>query len=208
MSLGERLKKSRENAGWTVKKFADATKIPQKYIERLEGGRYEKLPPFVYVSGFLKKYSEILGLPVDELLSEYQKEAKISEQISPLQKLPLLGSPRFVVTPKRITLAVIILIILFVAGYLFYQINLLIAPPKLAIKYPTEDILINRSTIEISGATDYTAKLTINGQQVLVERDGSFHQEINLSPGVNTLKIVAENRFGKKNEIIRQIVVR
>ncbi len=38
MNLAERLKKAREDAGLTLKKLADLSKIQQKYLERLEGG--------------------------------------------------------------------------------------------------------------------------------------------------------------------------
>lgn len=208
MPLGERLKKAREDAGWNLKKFSDASKIQIKYLEMLEEGRYEKLPAFVYIQGFFKKYSEILNLPLDELVDEYKKETQNEKQIQLVKELPLIRSPWVIITPKKITWSIIIIIIVFVVGYLIYQLDFLIAAPMLSLEYPSEDISINRSSIEISGLTDYTAKLTLNGQQIFVEKDGRFRQEINLSPGVNTLKIESENRFGKKTEITRQIVVK
>ncbi len=207
MTLGEHLKKAREEAGLPLKKFAYISKIQQKYLEQIEEGRYEKLPAFVYIQGFLKKYSEILNLPTDELIEEYKKETQTSRQIQPETELSLLKLPKVIITPKKITWAIIIFIVIVVIGYLIYQLDSLIVPPALSLTYPSEDISTSSSSIEISGTTDYTAKLTINGQQIFVEKDGKFHQEINLSQGVNTLKIEAENRFGKKSEIIRQIVV-
>jgi len=207
MILGEHLKKARENADFTLKKFADASKIQIKYLEQLEGGRYEKLPAFVYIHGFLNKYSEILNLPLNELLEEYKNETKNKKQILPL-KLPLIRSPRVIITPKKITWTIVIFFIIIVVGYLIYQLDFLIAPAALSLEYPAEDLSINRSSIEIFGSTDYTAKLTVNGQQIFVEKDGRFRQEINLSQGINTLKIESENRFGKKSEITRQIVVK
>jgi len=207
MSLGERLKKAREDAGLTLKKFADISKIQIKYLERLEGGEFEKLPAFVYIHGFLGKYAEILNLPLKELLQDYEKQA-IDSKHERQTTLPSLSSPKIIITPKKITWGVIILVSMVVIGYLVYQLDFLIASPKLIVEYPSSDLTINRTTIEISGQSDPSAKLTINGQQVYVEKGGAFRQEINLSPGLNTLDIRAANRFGKSSEIIRRVIVK
>lgn len=60
----------------------------------------------------------------------------------------------------------------------------------------------------VAGEVEPTAKLTINGQIVYVEKDGKFQQEINLSQGLNVIKIEAANRLGKKNSVIRQVVLK
>lgn len=209
MTLSEQLKKAREDSGFTLKKFADAVKIPIKYLESLEGGDYEKLPAFVYVQGFLKKYAQFFNLSFEELVTQYEKDSEGIKTLSQkeLLELPSLPVPRIIVTPKRLKWLAILIVALAVIGYLIYQLDFLIAPPKLIVEYPDQDLMIERSSIEILGQSDISAKLTINGQQVYIDKDGKFRQEINLSPGVNTLKIEAENRFGKKSEITRQIVV-
>jgi cytoskeletal protein RodZ len=53
-TLGEKLAKKRAALGYDLKEAERATRIRAKYIEFLESGRYEKLPPDVYVQGFLK----------------------------------------------------------------------------------------------------------------------------------------------------------
>jgi len=208
--LGDCLKKSREDAGWNLKKFADASKIQIKYLERLEGGQYEKLPAFVYVQGFLKKYAQILELPLTELLIDYQREAGLQKEkdCQNLTQIPELKSPRFILTPKKISWAIIGLVTLLIVGYFIYQLNFLLKPPKLLLDSPAQDTTIETASIEISGQSDLTVQLSINGQQIFISADGRFHQQINLSPGLNTLKIEAVNRFGKKSEITRQIIVK
>jgi len=208
-TLGQRLKKARESSGFSLKKFAEISKIQLGYLESLEESRYEKLPAFVYVQGFLKKYSQILNLPQDEILAQYQNEFKSIglKKDKEILELPSLSSPKIIITPKRIRWAVIAIIFLGILGYLIYQLDFLIAAPKLVLDYPAQDLTINNSTIKVSGQAEYSAKLTINGQQIFVDSDGRFEQEINLSPGLNTLQIEAVNRFGKKSEITRQIVV-
>ena len=208
--LGERIKKAREEADLSLKKFADLSRIQIKYLERLEGGDYDKLPAFVYIQGFLRKYAEILNLPLDELIADCQNEthALAAEKQKELRTLPTLPSPKIIITPKKITWAAVALVFVLVVGYLFYQFDFLIAPPKLVVSYPADDLIIERTTLEVIGESDPTAKLTINGQQVFIEKGGGFKQEINLSPGLNTLNIEAQNRFGRSSSIIRKIIVK
>ncbi len=207
--VGDRLKIAREEADISLKKFADLSKIQLKYLEKLEGGEFNKLPASVYIHGFLGKYSQILNLPLEELLAEYEKETEQARMLKEKEglALPSIKSPKIIITPKKISWVIALIIILLIVGYLIYQLDFLISAPKLEVDYPAQDLTINRSLIEISGRSDQSAKLTVNGEQVYIEKDGTFRQEINLSPGVNTLKIEAVNRFGKKSEIMRQIVV-
>jgi cytoskeletal protein RodZ len=209
LNFSQRLKKIREDSGLTLKKFAEISKIQTKYLEYLEEGRFEKLPAFVYVQGFLKKYSQIFNLPFGELISQYQAETGTDTSAKNLQilNLPSLPEQRAIITPKKLKWAAIIIVVLAILGYLVYQLDFLIAPPKLILQYPSQDLTINSSSINIYGQADYSSRLTINGQQIFVESDGSFSQEMNLSPGMNTLKIEATNYFGKTNELIRYINV-
>jgi cytoskeletal protein RodZ len=156
MSLGERLKKAREESGLTIKKFADLSKIPLRCLENIEGGNYEKLPAFVYVQGFLKKYAQILNLSFEELIAQHDKELGIMKDLRKKQalELPSLPALRIIVTPKRIKWAVIFLAVLAVGGYLIYQLDFLIEPPKLVVKYPDQDIAIERASVEILGESD------------------------------------------------------
>ena len=209
-SLNERLKKAREEAGLTLKRMAELCQIQVKYIERLENGQYDKLPAPVYTQGFLKKCAQILNLQPEEILDEYKKElgtTKTAKQ-KRLLELPSLKSPRLIITPKILSWLAAGIIILAIAGYLIYQLDFLIAPPRLSLDYPSQDLTFTQTSIEVLGQSDPTAKLTINGTQVYIDKDGKFRQVINLSPGQNTLIIEAVNRFGKKSEITKQIIVK
>lgn len=209
MLLGQRLKKTREDAGLTIKKFGELSKIQTKYLEYLEEGRYEKLPAFVYIHGFLEKYSQILNIQLDELVVQYQNEMRVALMPAKVEfvSLPSLSSPKIIITPKKLKWAAVIIVLLAIVGYFIYQLDYLVAPPKLVLEYPAQDLTINSSSVRISGQAEYSAKLTINGEQIFIDNEGRFNQEINLSPGLNTLKIKATNRFGKTSEITRQIVV-
>jgi cytoskeleton protein RodZ len=49
-------------------------------IEGLESGNYARIGPAVYVKGHLKRYAELLGLPADEILANFEGQ--------PLDEIP------------------------------------------------------------------------------------------------------------------------
>lgn len=210
-TLGERLKIAREKSGLTIKKSADLCQTRIEYLQRLENGQYDKLPPPVYTQGFLKKYIKLLCLDEEETLMEFQREYQtavfLKEKEKGLRQIPLLRAPKVIITPKRISLFFVWLAVLAVAGYLAYQINFLFAPPKIILTYPTQDITVNQTVIKVEGISDPSAQLTINGKPVYIDQSGRFSKKISLNPGKNILEIKAQNRFGKKNEITRQVIV-
>ncbi len=120
--------------------------------------------------------------------------------------MPIKGRRGLVITPKKITLIIFVVFLVLVIGYFWREINFLIMPPALEVTQPPADISTNQKTVEIIGKTESTAYLSINDQETYLDHDGNFKTEINLSEGVNTIKIESKNRFNKVNTIIRKII--
>lgn len=199
-TLGEKLKKFRSEGRITLFEVSRETKIPVKYLEMIEEGKYESLPPDVYVRGFLRGYGEYLGLDPEKLVGLYQRERDIKENITKEEKKPNAKTkrvPRFVITPKIITAGIVTLIILGGFFYLYKEIGRFAAEPRLSIAEPSGDASIDVNSVIVSGFTDQDAKLFINDQPVLVNEKGEFRENILLQNGVNNINISATNRFGK-----------
>lgn len=111
------------------------------------------------------------------------------------------------VTPKRISLIVTIIVIAVIFGYFWHQLSYLIYPPAIKITQPASDITIQNKSIEIFGQTGLDVYLTINGKEVYVDNKGYFKSMVDLEVGLNTLKIEARDRFGKTNVVIRRVMV-
>lgn len=105
--------------------------------------------------------------------------------------------PRFVVTPKVITAAIVILVAIGGFYYLYREIGRFAALPRLVVTEPMGDTSVEGDSITISGFTDQDAKLTINDQPVMVKDNGEFQENILLQEGVNAIAISSVNRFGK-----------
>ena len=70
--LGELLRNTREKKGLSLAQVEEATRIRRAFLEALEEGNHDLLPPPVYVKGFLKSYAQFLGLDPQQVLSLYQ----------------------------------------------------------------------------------------------------------------------------------------
>ncbi len=130
---------------------------------------------------------------------------KLELKDKPLE--PLVKNRRLAITPKRIILVLFILFLILVCYYFWHEICFVIKAPELNVYQPPADTSVNQGTFEITGKTNSLAYLTINGQEAYVDKEGNFKKEIELSSGVNIIKIEAKNRFGKTNTIIRRIIL-
>lgn len=118
---------------------------------------------------------------------------------------PVRRERKLVITPKRIVLTVFILFLILVALYFYREIGFLVKAPALEVSQPLTDITVREETFEIAGKTD-AVYLTVNDKEVYIDKQGNFRTEINLSQGINVMKIQAENRFNKINQIIRRVI--
>jgi len=68
---GKALKEVRERMGVEPQTISKETKISIKTLEWIEEEAFEKLPPLVYLKGFLKSYAQSLGLDPQKVVEEY-----------------------------------------------------------------------------------------------------------------------------------------
>jgi cytoskeleton protein RodZ len=202
-TLGEQLKNFRSEGRVTLFEVSRETKIPVKYIEMIEEGKYEKLPPDVYVKGFLRAYAEFLGIDSKKIINLYEREKDIKSNLNGGEKKTPIAKKKtkmsnFVVTPRIIIAVSVAVVVIGGFSYLYGQIGRFAAVPRLVITSPASDENISGNSISVSGYTDEDAKLTINGQPVLVSDKGEFKEDILLQSGVNSITISALNRFSKE----------
>lgn len=203
-TLGERLNKLRSEKRITLGEVSRSTKIQMKYLEYLESGRYEKLPADVYVKGFLRSYSQYLGADENYLIKLYERERDIHKNVKREEPKKSLIKPikfsNLVITPK----SMIIILVVFFAGlgffYLYRELSIFISKPRLVVFEPTDNFSTEEKKIKIEGITEKDAKLYINGQQLVVNEEGKFIEELFLQPGLNTIVIKSINRFEKESE--------
>ena len=203
LSLGEKLRKIREDRRISLNEVSRATKIQIKYLESLEQGEYDELPVDVYARGFLRSYGDFLGIDEAVLLKLYEKEKGIKRNLDgeknskiKLRKPPSISY--FVLTPKKIIFSIAAILVLAGLFFIYKEIGSYASAPRLAILSPNSNDETSENFIFIEGITDKDAAVFINNQPALVNDDGKFKEKITLQSGVNSINIKAVNKFQKE----------
>jgi len=90
-SIGQYLRRHREEREMSVEEVSRATRIPVGNLERLENDHFDDLPGEVFVRGFLKAYARAVSIPVDDVLARYTTSRRVAwvtplPMTSPIQK--------------------------------------------------------------------------------------------------------------------------
>lgn len=75
-SFGEVLKRERELRQITLREVAEATKINLRYLDALERDDFRHLPGGVFNKGFVRAYSQHIGIDADSMVDAYLAEER------------------------------------------------------------------------------------------------------------------------------------
>jgi len=206
LRVGEILKQKRKELKLTIENVSASTHIPKQYVVALEKNKYLLLPPAkAHCLAYIRKYAEFLKLNCSEVVKQFNKESDLEnyQTIHPYCKLKIRPINPIVVWTKRIS---IFTIIFFFVGYLIWQLNGILKPPKLAVFSPAEGYISTDIKTLIQGESEKEITLTINGKKTDITDNGRFETYINLSKGVNTITISATKKHGKTTTITRHII--
>jgi cytoskeletal protein RodZ len=95
-SIGQRLAIAREARKLTTQKVADNLHLDVRMVEALERDDHAALPSPIFVKGYLRGYAGLVGLPAEELVSEYTAlagEPPPLTVVSIKQKVPFFQLP-------------------------------------------------------------------------------------------------------------------
>ena len=75
--VGALLRAARLRRGENLRQVSDVLKIRHNYLESIENGRFDDLPGAIYSTGFIRTYSEYLGLDGEEIVSKLKAESNL-----------------------------------------------------------------------------------------------------------------------------------
>lgn len=181
-TVGEILKSERLKQNKSILQLHRETKIPERFIEALETNSFSVLPPDTFVKGFIKIYSQALGLSSSQLLAVYRRDREGQEQkeIVPPSLSDDGVQQKWHWTPKLTAIMVISIIMAIFLSYLGWQIWQFLAPPKLIVEQPANNQIIKEETVEVIGQVNKDVSVYVNDQLVNITDQGKFTYTIKL----------------------------
>jgi cytoskeletal protein RodZ len=202
--IGQLLKEARIKKGYSLGYLESKTKIRRSFIVAIEGQKWEVLPAFTTVLGFVKSISSLLDINEKTAIAVLKRDY-------PPQKLRINPKPdvstKFSWSPKLTFTIGTIAVFLLVFGYLIFQYFQFISPPSLTVDSPKNGQVITDNNVLVFGETNGDVKITVNNQPVLVNDSGKFSVSIEITPETKDIIVIAISRSGKETMIRRTINV-
>ena len=203
-TIGQILKEARVKKNISLLKLENLTKIKRDFILKVEKNDWDNLPEFPVVSGFVKNLANALGISSD-MANAILKRDYLPKKLA-INPKPDIGG-KFVWSPKLTFAIGIGILLVLVLGYLGIEYTKFIKSPELIIINPVENQQILQRKVKIEGKTTTDAILTVNNQPIILDQDGKFVTEIEVTKDTKELTFVAISRSGKKTDKLVKIIV-
>jgi len=203
LTVSQTLSQKRKEQDLTLETISRDLHIKLENLQALESAAWNSLPDSAFVQGFIKSYSQYLGLDANYMLALYRREydpKKHPQSTSVFKK-----HQTFFLTPARLAVFIFIVIIIIFIAYLFLQYTSILNSPKLVVNNPQDNQTTTVPVTLISGKTEKEATVSIDGDFVPVDQGGNFRKELKLTEGQNTIEIIAAKRLSPKTKITRII---
>ena len=112
ISCGEKLANKRSEKELSVNQVAREIKISPHVIKMIENNDFESIGAPVFVKGYLRQYSELVGLDPDLIIEKYSAINSI-EDSPPIVNDSVDQISKYVLTPKIILIAIVVILISF-----------------------------------------------------------------------------------------------
>ncbi len=207
-SFGKKLKALRHDRGLNVAQIAEATHVQEKIILALEADAFHQLPEPIYTRNFLRSYVRYLGGDERYFLQGFEDARGTCDLVDPLL-LPRqkVRRARFLVTPRIFRFAALGLVASLVLVYLGVEVRRILIPPTIEIAAPIDGLTTNSAMVSVTGKVFEQAEVEVNGQRILLNKDGSFVADVDLDRGLNLITVSAKKRYSQTSTVYRRVVL-
>ncbi len=123
ISIGERLRRARQERSLSFAEAAALTKLKPTYLEALENNRYNDLPAMFYAKNFIHMYGNALGLDGKQLAQEFGAQHTIEVTLPPAHQPGVsyhvsIGIGRLLQRPLFLVIGalVMVMLVIYLAG--------------------------------------------------------------------------------------------
>lgn len=204
-----RLREARKRAHVNLSDLAKQTKISKKHLQALEECRFSDIPyAVIYQKNFIKRYAQVLNLPVEDLLNQFIIEEVHAAKVKKEKICKEIKKNRFHSLPSFLRIAIVAITIFSLVGYLGWQVRSILKPPELVLYSPKNGLVTTDYKLLVHGQTNQETQIYVNGKEIANTTDGQFKEIINLAFGINTITISAKKKHGKSASIIRHVTLK
>ena len=200
-NLSNYLRGGRQNLGLSLEEMSEKISVSLRHLRALEENDLSKLPPEIYVKGFICRYCDLVDLDSSKALYLFDKNKLIPKKDNPSRSL--IAHARLIRIFSHRNL-VIFTAILFLAASIFYLIKVIYpmySRPSFILSSPNVcPFETSTEKIELKGIIQPESKIWINDEEVIVDKEGNFYCSLFLKEGENTVRFKILNKFKKERE--------
>ena len=197
-TVGQILKKQRENKGLTLFDIEKQIKIREKYLRAVENDNWGFFTSKIYIVGILKNYSRLLGLDSKKVLAFFRRDYDRHDEIKFKERISLSNLTS---ESRRVFKIIIIMSFLAIFLYFGYQLKLFFLPPKIIILSPSKVNFTTENKINITAKTEKDTMVLINGNREYTNKNGEIEYDLFLKEGTNKIVIELTGANGKKTVV-------
>lgn len=204
-TIGEVLKTARLAKKHSLVTVEAATKIKQEFIQAIENQDWETLPEYPVTMGFVKTVAAFVGVDENKAMATLRRD--YPPHVISQNPRPDISN-HFSLNPKTAFMIVIGIVGGLLLAYLLYQYVVFTRAPKLEVITPTQNQQITTEELTVVGKTVSDATVMVNNQPAIVDDEGNFTTEIEVSPETKEISFTAKSRAGKETTLVRRISVK
>jgi transcriptional regulator with XRE-family HTH domain len=119
---GDKLRMAREAAGMTLAQVAAETRIPQRHLDLIEAGEFDRLPARTYAVGFARSYARLVGLDERAMADEVRAELAAAQPADRHRVATFEpGDPARIPSRGLAFVSALALVLLLAGGFMFYR---------------------------------------------------------------------------------------
>ncbi|MFN4212379.1 MAG: helix-turn-helix domain-containing protein [Microgenomates group bacterium] len=195
LTVGELLKKSREEKGLDLSTVEKAIRVRAKFLKEIENNNWSVFPSQIYIAGIIKNYANFLGVDSKKMLAFFRRDYEKKEETKFKRKV---SDGYLKPETQKIIRVILLSIFIFIFLYFTVQLKNYLTPPKIVLISPKTDRFIVEDKIKIVGKTEKDTMIMIFGERIYQNSQGVFEYQLPLHQGVNELIIELTGANGRK----------
>jgi cytoskeletal protein RodZ len=202
-TVGDTFVKERKKLKKNLSSVSLDTRIDVKKLKALEENNFSVFESPVSTKGFIKIYSEYLGLDPEKILAIHRRD--FGEKKEEVKIIAKENKSKFSLTYLYLLIPIIILGSTLI--YFYNQFSHFQSPPELEIFEPKNNTILTEERLEVQGQTERDTIIEIEGEKVPVDENGFFITKVSMEPGNNIIAVRATNSRNPNRENIKIINV-